>query len=433
MKNTVLPTLLCCLLLLGGASPFLLSRLQEQRIEEQLEPQSHEQSTDPLTFVSTVALGNFRSFLINMYWIQADTQANTQQWYALRSTFEVIGKLQPYNPFVWTYNAWNLAYNISVTMESPQQQWRWIREGLDYAMQGAEKNPESWHLCADIGFYFWHKLRYSKVYQQRCIEEYGHSSHVMAARWYEKAHNIPGHAPYVDTMLATGCYGVLAAQALLEDDLETYQRYRKRILEIREHIQTDHADWVERGNLPSIPLDGTLLLRQITRHLAEENETLAIRYAHKAADWFRKENRRISESLARIYANLLELDQTLHKLNRLSERRLGRKRFRREMEKIWSQSWFFSKKQMALWRRQMGPKSYYKQLRQIWRYPQRVGIELRDRYFPRFPQIVILEFPRIPGEPEDVWYARLNLADHVHIVRSQWLNRTRLRTQQTEE
>ncbi|MFP6638966.1 MAG: hypothetical protein VCC04_01880 [Myxococcota bacterium] len=255
----------------------------------------------------------------------------------------------------------------------------------------------------------------------------------MGPKGVEGAHALPDHSPVVDSMLATGCYSVLAAQALLEDDLGRYRELRNRIETIRKHILEAHSEWVTRGNLPPIPLDGTLLMRQISRSLQEGNIDLAIRYARKAASWFAENQRPVSSALARLEAELLELEKVRLGVDSLSEKRVGRKHVRRQMSAAWNRSWITSGAALAAWRRKLSAKGYYKFLRQTWRYPEIAGIVLRDRHFPQYPQIVFLGIPRLRSESIDVWYARQSLYFQKLVIRNDWINRIRFRTSQTEE
>jgi hypothetical protein len=53
----------------------------------------------------------------------------------------LIGAMQPYFSSVYTFHAWNQAYNISAQWQEEDTKYKWVLDGLDYLYKGEGFNP----------------------------------------------------------------------------------------------------------------------------------------------------------------------------------------------------------------------------------------------------------------------------------------------------
>ncbi|KKL06748.1 hypothetical protein LCGC14_2592930, partial [marine sediment metagenome] len=70
-----------------------------------------------------------------------------------------ICQLQPYFPGVWAFQAWNMAWNISVTTHTPQERWKWVYNGVKLLRdRGIPLNPRSVILYKELSWIFFSKI-----------------------------------------------------------------------------------------------------------------------------------------------------------------------------------------------------------------------------------------------------------------------------------
>jgi hypothetical protein len=60
---------------------------------------------------------------------------------------------------VWGFQAWNLAYNISVCTTVPDERWSWVHRGVELLRsRGIPLNPDDPSLPFELGWLFFHKI-----------------------------------------------------------------------------------------------------------------------------------------------------------------------------------------------------------------------------------------------------------------------------------
>jgi hypothetical protein len=106
-------------------------------------------------------LGGFRGIVANLLWIRAEEKKKEQDWDTLKTTVELITKLQPHFLSVWRFQGWNLAYNVSVEWDAPEDKYIWIKEGIKFVQEGVAKNRRSPDLIWDTAWIYYHKLGFS--------------------------------------------------------------------------------------------------------------------------------------------------------------------------------------------------------------------------------------------------------------------------------
>ena len=111
-----------------------------------------------LAFV-TVGLGGFRGIAAEALWSRADRMQQDGRYLELVHLSEWITRLDPHATEAWTYNAWNMAYNISAVMQRPEDRWRWVTHGVSLLRdQGIPANPNSARLYRELAWFYQHKI-----------------------------------------------------------------------------------------------------------------------------------------------------------------------------------------------------------------------------------------------------------------------------------
>lgn len=106
-------------------------------------------------------LGGARGIAANVLWTRAEELKREQDWDRMAATVDLITKLQPHFLSVWTFQGWNLAYNVSVEWDAPEDKYEWIKKGIKFLQDGVRKNRKSPDLIWDTAFTYYHKLGFS--------------------------------------------------------------------------------------------------------------------------------------------------------------------------------------------------------------------------------------------------------------------------------
>jgi hypothetical protein len=119
------------------------------------------ENAPPSLAFATAAMGAFRGLVVDILWMRADKLKDDGQFFDARQLAEWITKLQPRFAAVWEFQAWNMAYNISVAIPAtqPEQRWRWVKNGYELLRdEGIPLNPKSIQLYRELSQIFQHKL-----------------------------------------------------------------------------------------------------------------------------------------------------------------------------------------------------------------------------------------------------------------------------------
>jgi hypothetical protein len=106
-------------------------------------------------------LGGFRGIVADLLWLRAEENKRDHDWDRLKTTVELITKLQPHFLSIWTFQGWNLAYNVSVEWDAPEDKYQWIKQGIKFVQEGVEKNRRSPDLIWDTAWFYYHKLGFA--------------------------------------------------------------------------------------------------------------------------------------------------------------------------------------------------------------------------------------------------------------------------------
>ncbi|MFO7534811.1 MAG: hypothetical protein R6X19_03875 [Kiritimatiellia bacterium] len=157
MKKTgiLLFAALFCLGLAGLLSRPLLFRREAFRPPQQTDLRE----APPLVAFTTVALGGFRGILADFLWLRVSTLQEEGKYVEIVQLSDWITKLEPTFAEVWSYHAWNMAYNIGVLFDNPADRWRWVDKGLRMLREeGIRYNPGAPRLYWELGWMYFNKV-----------------------------------------------------------------------------------------------------------------------------------------------------------------------------------------------------------------------------------------------------------------------------------
>lgn len=160
MTGRAIGPLLLALALFAGQAVWLAPAVERSRVETKLEyvPAAGLEIPADIQLLQT-ALGSFRGWLINILWLRAGQLESEDRIHESMQLSRWITRLQPHFPRVWSHQAWNLAFNLSVSASAPEERWMWIESGIDLLRdEGIPINRESWELYQQLSYIFWFKL-----------------------------------------------------------------------------------------------------------------------------------------------------------------------------------------------------------------------------------------------------------------------------------
>jgi hypothetical protein len=138
-----------------------LNFINSQRQQMKLIANEPLENAPPSLVFATVAMGAFRGLLVDILWLRAESLKDKGEFFDAKQIAEWITTLQPRFAAVWEFQAWNMAYNISVAIPAtqPDERWRWVKNGYELLRdQGIPLNPKSISLYCELARIFQHKL-----------------------------------------------------------------------------------------------------------------------------------------------------------------------------------------------------------------------------------------------------------------------------------
>jgi len=109
----------------------------------------------PSLSLITVALGPLRGIIVDALWWKVSELQEAADYFEILRITDWITVMQPHNSFVWTYHAWNLAYNIADEFPTPETRWKWIYSGVKLLRdEGLKINPGNQFLESELGWMF---------------------------------------------------------------------------------------------------------------------------------------------------------------------------------------------------------------------------------------------------------------------------------------
>jgi len=112
-------------------------------------------SSPALAESALAAFGALRSLVAEIVWFRADRLQEEGRYVELAQLAHALTSAEPHTPEVWSYAAWNLAYNVSVMMPTPEDRWRWVRAAMELLRDdGLRLNPDSPELHRELAWLF---------------------------------------------------------------------------------------------------------------------------------------------------------------------------------------------------------------------------------------------------------------------------------------
>lgn len=105
------------------------------------------------------SVGVLRGVAVNYLWIRADRLKEDGKFFEAYQIARWITQLQPRFARVWQFQAWNMAYNISVATHTREERWSWVQNGVRLLRErGIRYNPNDMMLYKELAWHFMHKI-----------------------------------------------------------------------------------------------------------------------------------------------------------------------------------------------------------------------------------------------------------------------------------
>lgn len=138
-------------------------------------------SAPAMTEGALAAFGGLRSIVAEVVWFRADRLQDEGRYVELAQLASTLSYLEPHTPEVWSYAAWNLAYNISIMMPTHEDRWRWVYAAICLVRdKGLVLNPTESELYRELAWLFELKLG----------TNLDAASHVYRAKWRETVEDV---------------------------------------------------------------------------------------------------------------------------------------------------------------------------------------------------------------------------------------------------
>ena len=103
--------------------------------------------------------GGLRALAFSYVWQRSQEQHMAGRHYDARELADLACRLMPNFPGVWSFHAWNMAWNISVTTHTPEERWHWVSQGMELLRDEAiPRNRRSLLLYKELGWIFFSKM-----------------------------------------------------------------------------------------------------------------------------------------------------------------------------------------------------------------------------------------------------------------------------------
>lgn len=114
------------------------------------------------TSTSWLFAGAFRGIAADWLWIRMSLRTDEGKYFEIQPLAAMISTLEPDIPEVWTYQAWNMAYNISILFPDLSEQYVWIMRGIHLLKnEGLKSNPHSALITFELAWFYFHKINAS--------------------------------------------------------------------------------------------------------------------------------------------------------------------------------------------------------------------------------------------------------------------------------
>ncbi|MBN2313269.1 MAG: hypothetical protein JXM79_05025 [Sedimentisphaerales bacterium] len=253
MRTRDIITLLVCIVVMIGlciAAGLQLDPINRQRKDMGLIIDQPEDIPPELVF-ATVATGAFRGLLVDVLWMRADKLKEEGQFFDARQLAEWITILQPRFGSVWVFQAWNMAYNISVAIPAtqPDQRWRWVRNGYELLRDEAitKYNLNDIEIYQELARILQHKLgglsddchKYYKLQMALMMDPLLNSEDNQLTRsdnaYYDAIANVP--ADWLTLLADPNVASLIEALKSADSSFSDQETFARTYLSLRENSQ----------------------------------------------------------------------------------------------------------------------------------------------------------------------------------------------------
>lgn len=115
-------------------------------------------NVDPVSGTAQLVFTGFRGVAVTFLWHEAIELKRKQRWFEIRPVLESITLLQPHFVNPWTFQAWNMSYNIAAEWESVDDKYYWIREGIEFMKNATRLNKDMCDLEWYVGWLYYNRF-----------------------------------------------------------------------------------------------------------------------------------------------------------------------------------------------------------------------------------------------------------------------------------
>src|SRR5262249_18541490 len=87
-----------------------------------------------------LSLAGSRGLVTTALWMTAIDNQRKNQWNELEQNVRLLTKLQPHFITPWIFQAWNLSYNVSVSLDRTSDKYFYIARGQQLLAEGERQN-----------------------------------------------------------------------------------------------------------------------------------------------------------------------------------------------------------------------------------------------------------------------------------------------------
>ncbi len=228
---------------------------------------------DPASESMKLASLGLKGVAANLLWTKATHAKKVKDYDTLSATVQQIVKLQPNFIKVWEFQAHNLSYNVSAEFDLYTDRYHWVKKGIDFLIEGADRNRKEPRMLTYIGDYTGRKVgrsdenkQYRRLFREdtefhELMAEYvdiekatapglngKYDNWLLAYLWYRKSYRLieeegiayRGRAPIVYYSDAP-----LAKMSFADFFVKEFDPGEREV--VKENWRSAQLDWVEFG------------------------------------------------------------------------------------------------------------------------------------------------------------------------------------------
>ncbi len=120
--------------------------------------------------VARLSLVGSRGAAVTILWYSAIEKQKRNDFHEFEQLVKAVTTLQPHFITPWIFQSWNIAYNVSVEMQSMGDMYFYIARGIELLSEGERRNKKSPDMRYQIGFYYQNKFGVAdQVQTLRCL------------------------------------------------------------------------------------------------------------------------------------------------------------------------------------------------------------------------------------------------------------------------